>query len=74
MHGRGVLQGAGGLEAPNCGGPGYGKGVELGCEEPGGVAWNRGILMKVRAMVAGLWAWVGLHWEGWGYGRQMELY
>lgn len=54
MHGPGVLQGAGGLEAPNSGGQGYGKGVELGYEEPGGVAWNRGILMKVRAMVAGL--------------------
>lgn len=79
MDGWGVLEGEGGLEAPNCGGRGYGTaGVcvcVLGCEEPGGVAWSGGIRWMVRAMVGvGLWAWVELSWKGWSYGAQEELY
>lgn len=74
MDGWSVLEGARGLESPNSGGRGYGTGVEPGCEEPGGMAWNGGILLKVRAMVGvGLWAWVGLRWKEWDYGTQEEL-
>lgn len=76
MGGWGVLEGEGGLEALNCGGRGYGTGVaELGCEEPGGVAWSGGTRLTVRAMVGvGLWAWVELSWKGWSYGAREELY
>lgn len=35
------------------GGLGYGPGMEPGCEEPGGVAWNRDGFPSVRAALRG---------------------
>lgn len=42
MDGWSVLEDAGGwVGGLHSGGRGYGTGVVLGCEEPGGGAWNR---------------------------------